>query len=46
LDSGKTEVVCCVRLPAENGKKRRVQEVTTHSTMTRSLSELATGWSI
>ena len=41
LDIGKAEVVCCVRLPAENGKTRRVQEVTTHSTMTRSLSELA-----
>lgn len=41
LDIGKAEVVCCVRLPAEAGGKRRVQEVTTHSTMTRSLTELA-----
>lgn len=41
LDIGKAEVVCCVRLPAEDGKRRRVQEVTTHSTMTRSLTELA-----
>jgi len=41
LDIGKAEVVCCVRLPATAGTKRRVQEVTTHSTMTRSLTELA-----
>lgn len=41
LDIGKAEVVCCVRLPASPGGKRRVQEVTTHSTMTRSLTELA-----
>jgi transposase len=41
LDIGKAEVVCCVRLPAVAGTKRRVQEVTTHSTMTRSLTELA-----
>ncbi|MBB4141256.1 transposase [Microbacterium invictum] len=40
-DIGKAEVVCCVRLPAPPGGKRRVQEVTTHSTMTRSLTELA-----
>lgn len=41
LDIGKAEVVCCVRLPAPAGKTRRVQEVTTHSTMVGSLSELA-----
>ena len=41
LDIGKAEVVCCVRLPAAAGKARRVQEVTTHSTMVGSLSELA-----
>jgi transposase len=41
LDIGKAEVVCCVRLPAPAGKARRVQEVTTHSTMVGSLSELA-----
>ncbi|GAA4369700.1 IS110 family transposase [Agromyces bauzanensis] len=41
LDIGKAEVVCCVRLPAPADGKRRVQEVTTHSTMTRSLTELA-----
>jgi len=41
LDIGKAEVVCCVRLPAPAGKSRRVQEVSTHSTMVGSLSELA-----
>lgn len=48
LDIGKAEVVCCVRLPGQG--TRRVQEVTTHSTMIGSLSELANrlvelGWS-
>jgi len=41
LDIGKAEVVCCVRLPGADGGKRRLQEVSTHSTMTRSLTELA-----
>ena len=41
LDIGKAEIVCCVRLPAPAGKKRRVQEVSTHSTMVGSLTELA-----
>jgi transposase len=41
LDIGKAEVVCCVRLPAPGGGKRRVQEVSTHSTMVPSLCELA-----
>lgn len=41
LDIGKAEVVCCVRLPAPAGKARRVQEVSTHSTMVGSLNELA-----
>ena len=41
LDIGKAEVVCCVRLPAPGGGKRRVQEVSTHSTMVGSLSGLA-----
>jgi transposase len=40
LDIGKTELVCCVRVPAPAGGKRRLQEVSTHSTMTRSLTEL------
>jgi transposase len=39
LDVGKAEVVCCVRLPGPG--KRRVQEISTHSTMTRSLTALA-----
>jgi transposase len=39
VDIGKAEVVCCVRLPGAG--RRRVQEVTTHSTMIGSLSELA-----
>jgi transposase len=41
LDIGKAELVCCVRVPASAGSKRRVQEVSTHTTMTRSLAELA-----
>ena len=41
LDIGKAELVCCVRVPGAGGSKRRVQEVTTHSTMTRSLGDLA-----
>jgi transposase len=41
LDIGKAEVVCCVRLPAPSGTARRVQEVSTHSTMVGSLSGLA-----
>lgn len=40
LDLGKAELVCCVRMPSKNGK-RRVQEVSTHTTMTRSVTELA-----
>jgi len=41
LDIGKAEVACCVRLPDTGPGKRRAQEVTTHTTMTRSLTELA-----
>ena len=41
LDIGKAELVCCVRVSASGGSKRRVQEVTTHTTMTGSLAELA-----
>jgi transposase len=40
LDIGKAEIVCCIRLPAVDGG-RRVQEVSTHSTMVTSLCELA-----
>jgi transposase len=39
LDIGKAEVVSCVRVPGAG--IRRLQEVSTHSTMTRSLTELA-----
>ena len=39
LDIGKAELTCCVRVPGPSG--RRVQEVTTHPTMTRSLQVLA-----
>ena len=41
LDVGKAEVVCCVRVPGEGGRVRRVQEVTTYRTMTRSLLVMA-----
>ena len=41
LDIGKTEVVCCVRVPGGAEAKKRLQEVSTHSTMTRALTELA-----
>ncbi len=41
LDIGKAEVVCCVRIPSAAGSGRRAQEVSTHSTMTRSLQALA-----
>ncbi|HRY10054.1 MAG TPA: transposase, partial [Candidatus Nanopelagicales bacterium] len=39
LDIGKAELVCCVRIPGTG--KRRLQEVTRYSTMTRSLLGLA-----
>jgi transposase len=39
LDIGKAELVCCVRVPGKAGK--RLQEVTTYATMTRSLLVLA-----
>jgi transposase len=41
LDIGKAELVCCVRVPADGNRTRRLQEVSTHSTMSRSLAELA-----
>ena len=41
LDIGKAEIVCCIRLPAADGGRRRVQEVSTHSTMVTSLCDLA-----
>jgi transposase len=39
LDIGKAELVCCVRVPGTAGK--RLQEITTYATMTRSLLQLA-----
>jgi transposase len=39
LDIGKAELVCCVRVPGEGTRRR--QEVSTYSTMTRSLQLLA-----
>ena len=41
LDIGKAELVCCVRLPSRGASGRRVQEVCTYSTMTRSLQGMA-----
>jgi len=41
LDIGKAELVCCVRVPDPAGGSRRVQEVKTYSTMTRSLQVMA-----
>jgi len=41
LDIGKAEVVCCVRTPGLEGSRRRVQQIRTFSTMTRSLTMLA-----
>jgi transposase len=40
LDVGKATLVCCARVPASSGR-RRVQEVTTYPTMTRSLQVMA-----
>jgi transposase len=37
LDIGKAEVVCCVRVPDPSLSGKRLQEVTAHRTMTRSL---------
>ena len=41
LDIGKAELVCCVRVPGAGGSGKRLQEVGTYSTMTRSLLVLA-----
>jgi transposase len=40
LDIGKASLVCCARVPGTGGTKR-AQEVTTYSTMTRSLQVMA-----
>jgi transposase len=41
LDIGKAELVCCVRVPDPQRSGKRLQEVRTYSTMTRSLLVLA-----
>jgi len=41
LDIGKAEVVCCVRVPGQGPRARRMQEVRTYTTMTRSLLAMA-----
>ena len=41
LDIGKAELVACVRVPSRDQPGRRAQEITTYSTMTRSLLRLA-----
>ena len=41
LDIGKAELVCCARVPHEGRPGRRLQEVDTYSTMTRSLLGMA-----
>ncbi|MFE2316928.1 transposase [Streptomyces sp. NPDC059441] len=37
LDIGKAEIVCCTRVPRDGSPGRRMQEVVTYPTMTRSL---------
>jgi transposase len=41
LDIGKASLVCCLRVPDEGKPGRRLQEVKTYSTMTRSLMAMA-----
>jgi len=41
LDIGKAELVCCVRVPQEGRPGRRLQEVESYPTMTRSLLVMA-----
>jgi hypothetical protein len=41
LDIGKAELVCCARVPGPRASGKRLQEVTIHSTMTRSLLAMA-----
>jgi transposase len=41
LDIGKAELVACIRVPKPGAPARRVQEITTYSTMTPSLLGLA-----
>jgi transposase len=41
LDIGKAELVCCIRVPSPDTPGKRLQEVATYTTMTRSLLVLA-----
>ena len=41
LDIGKATLVCCIRVPDEDTPGKRLQEVDSYSTMTRSLLSLA-----
>jgi transposase len=41
LDIGKAELVCCARVSSPDRPGRRLQEVSTYQTMTRSLLVLA-----
>jgi transposase len=41
LDIGKAQLVCCVRVPGQGKRARRLQEVKAYPTMTRSLLALA-----
>jgi transposase len=41
LDIGKAELVCCVRVPDEDHRGRRLQEVETYPAMTRPLLSMA-----
>ncbi|MFJ9543853.1 hypothetical protein ACIRPX_42500 [Streptomyces sp. NPDC101225] len=41
LDIGKSFLVCCARIPHEERRGRRMQEVQTYPTMTRSLLGMA-----
>jgi transposase len=41
LDIGKAELTCCVRVPGPGRRGKRLQEVRTYQTMTRSLLVLA-----
>ena len=41
LDIGKPDLVCCLRVPDEDHRGRRLQEVDSYSTMTRPLLSMA-----
>src|SRR5512133_1885550 len=41
LDIGKAQLVCCLRVPSPDRRGKRLQEVATYQTMTRSLLAMA-----